>query len=280
MQQSYSSSLSFTQIKKRSEADFLAADAARCLLAEQREQANEPVLDTTADEIEIEITAPAPATCINPALLALMRAYRAKLPQADPLAVEKIKVERYLKKNGLSSTDLPEGFRGLDRDARGRVLGEIIGEKRDKDRAAKRLERLIAVGYPADYLSRPFHEQRRISAAVRSRRRRAKRAPTRAAGLARAIPSATINREWCADKLALLKAWTAGTGPVARKFRGREHDLVRAAAHYHAITAEFGRQPSHAALAGRIGCKRRTAQNRARVLVSLYAVGGPWHSKA
>ena len=102
--QSYSTCLSLAQIKKLSEADFLAADAARCLLAEQREQANEPVLDTAADEIEIEITAPAPATCINPALLALMRAYRAK----QVTAVEKIKVERYLKKNRLSPADLPD----------------------------------------------------------------------------------------------------------------------------------------------------------------------------
>jgi hypothetical protein len=280
---SYNSFLSFTQIKKLSETDFLAADTALRLLAERREQADDTVLDATVDEIEITAPAPAPAPApaIEPALLAQIRAYRAKHPQADPQATEKIKVERYLKKNHRSSADLPEGFwNEPDRAARGYALSQVIGEVRAKERAAKRLERLISAGYPDDYYSRPRDEQRRISAAVRSRRRRAKSAPTRAAGLVRTIPAATITRDWCADKLARLKRWTEGTGPMARKLRGREHDLLKAAAHRHNFIAEFGREPSHGELAGRIRCTRHTARNRLRVLVSLYGVAGPWHSKA
>lgn len=225
-------------------------------------------------------------------LVAQMRAYRAKnapnatLSPDDPQATEKIALDRYLKKNGRSSADLPEGFwNEPNRAARGSMLGQIIGEARAEERAAKRLERLTSVGYPSDYSSRPRDEQRRISATVRSRRRRAKSAPTRAAGFVRlipavTIPAATITRDWCADRLARLKRWTEGTEPLARQLRGRERDLVRAAAHYHTLSAELGRPPSHGELSGRIGCTRRTARNRVRLLVSLYAIGAPWHSKA
>lgn len=234
----------------------------------------------------------ATVSAISPALLIQIQECRKKYnqpsPPHDPLAIDKIKVARYLEKFGLTLDDLPPEFWTHDEELRGFILGQIVGpvmaERRAAKRAALRLKRLIAVGYPTDYYSRPIWEQRRISAAVRARRWRAKQ-PTVAPPIApravrRAIPFELISPGWHTDKLALLFAYTAGDSARARKLRGREPELTKAALVYQVLMREFQRQPSLGDLAARLGCSRAAAQNRAGLLVHLYAAGGPWHQQA
>ena len=74
----------------------------------------------------------------------------------DPLATDKICIARYLKKFGLTSDDLPDGFWDEpDEAARGWLLGKTVGPVMAERRLAKRVERSIKAGYPADYYSRP-----------------------------------------------------------------------------------------------------------------------------
>jgi len=240
---------------------------------------------------------PAKKAVKRPALAEAVRAYLAKNPAkrpgkrpakrpADPLAEHKIKVERHLKKRGLTFADLYSAFPDFweyEYEIRSYKLGVICGpidrEKLADERLKRKLERRIAEGYPRDYYERPDIEQRRIAGAVRSRRWRAKLAPKKVARPVRDIPAATITtRDWGRNKLAQLKAWTGGTGSSA--LRGRETELVKVAARYQALSDKLGRQPSHGELANALGCNRRAARNRAAILVRLYSAGGPWHSKA
>ena len=218
-------------------------------------------------------------------LVAQLRAYRAKhaprtaVSPDDPLAIEKIKIERYLKKFGRTPADLPDDFWEHPEGMRGWMLGQVVGPAMG---AAKRLKRLSKRGYPADYDSHPAAERKRISAAVRSGRRRTKAAatvataPTPSAG----IPAAIITREWIAESFSRLSAWTKGTGAMECKLRGRERELVKAVVQYHALSLSLGRQPSQAEFAAKLGCTRRAAQNRMRILVSLHSGASPWNAKA
>lgn len=219
-------------------------------------------------------------------LLAEMRAYRKKINGGvevtadDPLATQKIKVARYLKKFGLSESELPAGFWDEPDEAdRGRLLGEVVGPVMAQKRFAKRVERMIKRGYPRDYYERPEHERRLISNQVRSRRWRAKQPASRKAESMRKteLPAATVTREWIADKFSRLKKWNIGPDPRARQWHGREREFVNAAAAYYRLRRRSGRAPSLGELATEIGCTRSAAQNRMRVLTALFAVGGPWH---
>lgn len=201
----------------------------------------------------------------------------------DLLATDKIKVARYLKQYGLTLTDLIAeypNFWTLDDNVRGFLLGQFIGPIR---RAAKRLKRMIARGYPADYDSLSRDDRRRVSAAVRQRRRRAKAAkpaPTPRAPRSTRIPFERVCREWRDDRLASLTAYTAGSGPRQRQLRGHERQLVKAALLYHALTAELRRAPTHRELANKMRVRLPIARNLVRRLESLYGVAGPWRSKA
>lgn len=215
------------------------------------------------------------------ALKGLIRAsiekYALKVAHNDPLATEKIKVTRYLKRFDLTPDVLPADFWTLDENRRGFELGEIVGPVR---RAAKRLKRMMARGYPADYYSRSDKDQRRTSAAVRQRRRRAKAAkPAPTPRGPRRIAFERVSREWRDDRLASLTAWTAGSGPSQRHLRGHERELVKAALAYHALTAQLGHAPSYGELADKIDCTRYAARNLVRRLESLYGITGPWRSK-
>jgi hypothetical protein len=218
-------------------------------------------------------------------LVAQLRSYRAKhvpptaISPDDPLAIEKTKIERYLKKYSRTPADLPDDFWEQSKDMRGWMLGQIVGPAMGE---TKRLKRLAERGYPADYDSHPAADRKRISAAVRSRRRRTKTAETVVTALtpSAGIPAAIITRNWVADRFSRLSAWTKGTGSMERKLRGRERELLKAVIHYHALSLSLGRQPSHAEFAAKLGCTRRAAQNRMRILVSLHSGVGPWNAKA
>jgi len=227
-------------------------------------------------------------SAISPALLIQIRAYREKhKPHAphDPLAIEKVRVHRYLIKHGHSSDELPPDFWEQDRDIRGFIVGQVLGadspagEARAAKREAKRLESLERRGYPVDYDFHTYEERRRISAAVRSRRRRAPRAPEAKASPLVGLPVETVTHDWMADKLARINLWVKGATPLARQLRGRERELVKVAAVYQMLCARTGRQPSHAELARNLGCTRAAAQNKRRLLVRLYSSGGPWYAK-
>jgi hypothetical protein len=65
----------------------------------------------------------------------------------DPLATDKICVHRYLKKFGLTSDDLPDGFWDEpDEAVRGWLLGDTVGPVMAERRLAKRVERSIEAG--------------------------------------------------------------------------------------------------------------------------------------
>jgi hypothetical protein len=195
----------------------------------------------------------------------------------NPLAIEKIKVARHLAKSNGTVDDLPDGFwNETDRAVRDAVYYGVIAALNDKKRAARRLAKMA--DYPADYGQRSYDQKMRIGSAVRTRRWRAKRKA--AAPVMQRTTITSITREWISGKLALLGRWTTGTTPLARQCRGRERELVKAATYYQMLSDKFGRQASHGELAGKLGCTRRSAQNRIRILTALYSGGGPWHSKA
>jgi hypothetical protein len=244
-------------------------------VAMQRSQGNDTLI---LDDTQPAAAAPKPTD-----LQAHIRAYRAKahrgtVAPTESLSTDKTKVERYLKKSGLSAADVPEGFWSEpDRDARGRMLGEIIGAAKDKERAAKRLKKMA--DYPVDYDKRSHEGQRRVGAAVRSRRWRAKKSAA-TTPTSRPTAATAITCAWRDDKWARLNVWTKGAGPLARQCRGRERELLRAAMFYQTLSEQHGRAPSHAELGAKLGCTRRAAQNRIRILTGLYSTNGPWHSKA
>jgi hypothetical protein len=198
------------------------------------------------------------------------------------LAIEKVSLDRYLTNLGHSSNELPDGFWEHDRERRGFIVGQILGpdSPAGKARAAKRLKRVIAAGYPADYYSRSDEERRRIGNAVRQRRRRTPRAPEADAIPLVGVPVQSVTRDWMADKLTQMNLWAKGTTPLARQLRGRDRELVKVAAVFQILCARIGRQPSHAELARNLGCTRCVAQNKRRLLVRLYSSGGPWYAKA
>jgi hypothetical protein len=203
---------------------------------------------------------------------------------SDPLAIDKIRVGRYLAKRGLTEDILPADFYNEpDYDVRRRKLHQII-EAVEAERRAKTA--VVASNEPAwlEYVnSRPtVHDwlpsRREFDHMMRTRRWRAKKPAKFIERTARGIPSERVSRSWRDDKLARLKAFSQGTGPLARQLRGREIEMVKAAALFFTLSAELGHQPSHSELAGRIGCTRRAARNRVGILVRLY--DGPWHLEA
>jgi hypothetical protein len=232
---------------------------------------------------------------INPALRAQVRAFIEKngivrVNADDPLATDKIRVDRWLRNRGRTSDDLPPNYWSLDKDERGSILGEIQAGVNAEDRAAERLARMVAAGYPADYPLHSRDDQRRISDAVRQRRARLKKATAAAATpktapavtprAPRGIPFEIVSREWCDDRLTSLTAWTADSGPQQRQLRGHERELVKAALIYQVLARELHRAPSYGELAAKMRRKRDAARNLVRRLESLYSVTGPWHSKA
>ena len=198
-----------------------------------------------------------------------------KLANDDPLATDKIKVERYLKRFGLTLDDLPDGFWSESEVARGYLLGQTVGPVRSH---TAREKRMTERGYPADYYDRPDDERRRLSANVRWRRWRARQPANSAAPVRKpSLPAANITTDWIGDKHARLKQFTSGNTPLARQLRRRKSEIVRAAATYHRLANALGRAPYLSELAAELGCSRAAAQNRVRVMTTLYDVGGPWH---
>ena len=186
-----------------------------------------------------------------------MRAYTAKhsapVPTpSDPLALDKIKVTRHLKKHGLTPDVLPEGFYDWPMEQRSYELRWII-----------RKHKLAGAA-----------ERKRHLATERQRRHREKITPRATTKAARGIPLEIVSGEWMAEKITRLRAWiAAATGNhSAVKLRGRERELTMVAAHYHRLHAALGREPSQDQLAAKVGGNRRTAQNKLRILASLYSL--------
>jgi hypothetical protein len=102
--------------------------------------------------------------------------------------------------------------------------------------------------------------------------------PKKATAATSTLSAATVTHEWVLERQSQLEAWTtAGNYPMARQLRGRVAEIVKVAAYAHKLTLVLARAPSHAELAKKIGVTRSAAQNRARILRTLYAAGGPWH---
>ena len=116
--------------------------------------------------------------------------------------------------------------------ARGALLGEVVGQVMANRRFAKRVERAIAAGYPADYYSLPRDEQRKISNAVRQRRWSAKQATKPAATPKAPLQATKITKEWITDSFTRFKNWTAGSDPMAIQLRGSEREFVKVRAAY------------------------------------------------
>jgi hypothetical protein len=215
-----------------------------------------------------------------------MRAARTKInggvrvAPADPLATDKIRITRYLKKFGLTLDDLPNCFWDEpDEAARGSLLGKTVGPVMAERCFAKRVKRSIDRGYPTDYYSRPSDEQRQISSVVRKRRWRAEQAIKPAPTPKAPLPTTMITKEWIRDSFTRLKSWTAGSDPMAIQLRSRERDFVKVRAAYQRLINTLGRAPKQSELAAELGCTRRVAQNRIDRLHKLEGVGGPWHEK-
>jgi hypothetical protein len=229
-------------------------------------------------------------TTERPPVLALVQAWREKnnvtlAKPDDPLATDKIRVERYLRRYGLTPDVLPSGYWDFGEDLRGFLLGQAVGPVMTERRAAKRLKRMMARGYPADYYLRSDQDRQRTSDVVRQRRSRAKKAAVAAAKpkptprAERGIPFEAVSREWRDDRLRSLTAWTAGSGPCQCHLRGHEPKLVKAALLYQVLASELRRAPSYGELADKFGCTSDAARNMVRRLQSLYRPTGPWHSK-
>ena len=202
-----------------------------------------------------------------------------KLLRAE-VATDKIRVSRYLKKFGLTSDDLPDGFWDEpDETVRGWLLGDTVGPVMAERRLAKRVERSIEAGYPADYYSRPWDEQRKIGSVVRKRRWRAEQATKLAPTPKAPLPTTKITKEWITDSFTRLKSWTAGSDPMAIQLRSREKEFVHARNAYQGLINTLGRAPKQSELADELGCTRRKAQNKIDKLRKLEGVGGPWHEK-
>jgi hypothetical protein len=198
----------------------------------------------------------------------------------DPLATDKICVHRYLKKFGLTSDDLPDGFWDEpDEIVRGWLLGDVVGPVMARRRYEKRVERSIEAGYPADYYSRPWDEQRKIGSVVRKRRWRAEQATKLAPTPKAPLPTTKITKEWITDSFTRLKSWTADSDPMAIQLRSREKEFVHARNAYQRLINTLGRAPKQSELADELGCTRRVAQNKIDKLRKLEGVGGPWHEK-
>ncbi|MGA9891252.1 MAG: hypothetical protein WBQ55_02530 [Xanthobacteraceae bacterium] len=161
----------------------------------------------------------------------------------------------------------------MDEKIRGYLYGCIVGPIK---RAEKRAKRMEGRGYPAGYYDLPEREQRKVGARVRAKRSRDNKRGAIADAPVRPIPPMTISRALRDEMLARLRAWTAGTGRSACKFRGSEIALVKAAVVYHSLCATLHRQPSYTELAARIGCTRPAAQKRVAALTKLYSAAGPW----
>ena len=257
----YSKLLTHQQIQKLGETNPVAADAAlQRLVAERTARIDE------ADEEAIrKLDAVDRVYAKQPIEHSIHISAKPETPQQREIRLysERRKVANSLRKVGLTPADLPADFWEKSRVERDLIFHKIYTKALNEREAAKAAAMTVA--------SKPAP----LSGKERTRQWRTRKPkPTLTGG---PMQFETPNAAWIADRFASLRTWTATRGRRQEKLRGRERELVRAAAIYQHMTGKLSRAPSHNEFGARLRCGRRGARSTIEVLAALYLPGGPWH---
>lgn len=225
-----------------------------------------------------------------------MRATRARLnggidvASDDPLATDKIKIAKALKKVGRTLADLPPDWDKLPRiskipfeRSRQSELYRVFGEGEEEMREAERLRELEKRGRPANYDLLPVDERNRINGNIRQRKHRDEKRKPASKLMITPLPVAQIATSDLRSTLIAmrksLEKWVVNySTPLSRQLRKPEKQLaiIKAAAAYARYFNQHGEIPSQVALAKWLHCSKDQARRRLDRLKSLYAPGGPW----
>jgi hypothetical protein len=213
-----------------------------------------------------------------------------KVSADDPLAIDKRRVAKTLKRVGRTSADLPPDFWRLRQTAifsgersRRSELYRICAEGEAEQREAERLLESARRGRPANYDLLPVDERKKIDGKIRQQKHRGKRPKPASKPSAAPLPVAQIAggdlRSTLIAMRKSLEKWVVNySTPLSRQLRRREKQLaiIRTAAAYSRFYQQYDKLPSHSELAKWLHCSNDQARRRVDLLKSLYAPGGPW----
>ena len=204
-----------------------------------------------------------------------MRAARAKysggveVAEDDPLAKDKKKASKALKKVERTLANLPSDFSELPRlskipfeRSRQSEFYRVFREGEEEMREAERLRELEKLGRPPNYDLLPRDERDRINTNLRKQRSRdRKRKPSSKPAIA-LLPVASIASDSLhfrlRDMLRSLEKWAlVSSNPLAPQLRKRDQQLalIRAAAMYARYFNQHSKPPSRSVLANGLAAR-------------------------